>query len=93
MYFRLAPVPLRLQTSKFSTKPIVRDRCYDFESFSPKKLSLLTHITVICAEINAMHNILFEEKRKFVCRKLLKIAENGDHNIDPKLYRQCKMKL
>jgi hypothetical protein len=29
------------------------------------------------------HNIGFWEKRQFVCRKLAKIAENCDHNIDP----------
>jgi hypothetical protein len=29
------------------------------------------------------HNIGFWEKRQFFLRKLLKIAENCDHNIDP----------
>jgi hypothetical protein len=29
------------------------------------------------------HNIGFSEKRHFVLRKLSKIAENCDHNIDP----------
>jgi hypothetical protein len=29
------------------------------------------------------HSIGFEEKRQFFRRKLAKIAENCDHNIDP----------
>jgi hypothetical protein len=29
------------------------------------------------------HNIGFKEKRQFFCRKVAKIAENCDHNIDP----------
>jgi hypothetical protein len=32
---------------------------------------------------NFDHNIGFWEKRQFFCRKLAKIAENCDHNIDP----------
>jgi hypothetical protein len=31
------------------------------------------------------HNIGFWEKRQFFRRKLSKIAENYDHNIDPRL--------
>jgi hypothetical protein len=34
---------------------------------------------------NFDHNIGFWEKRQFFRRKLLKIAENCDHNIDPRL--------
>jgi hypothetical protein len=30
------------------------------------------------------HNIGFWENRQFFCRKLAKIAENCDHNIDPR---------
>jgi hypothetical protein len=30
------------------------------------------------------HNIGFREKRQFFRRKLAKIAENCDHNIDPR---------
>jgi hypothetical protein len=32
---------------------------------------------------NVDHNIGFGEKRQFARQKLLKIAENCDHNIDP----------
>jgi hypothetical protein len=32
---------------------------------------------------NVDHNIGFREKRQFFRRKLAKIAENCDHNIDP----------
>jgi hypothetical protein len=32
---------------------------------------------------NVDHNICFWEKRQFFRRKLSKIAENCDHNIDP----------
>jgi alpha/beta superfamily hydrolase len=34
------------------------------------------------------HNIVFLEKRHFFRRKLAKIAENCDHNIDP----SCRQK-
>jgi hypothetical protein len=33
---------------------------------------------------NFDHDIGFGEKRQFFCRKLGKIAENCDHNIDPR---------
>jgi hypothetical protein len=56
-----------------------------FKIFSPKKLrkigvfdskqSYIMHIFY--------HNIGFWEKRQFFRRKLAKIAENCDHNIDP----------
>jgi hypothetical protein len=34
---------------------------------------------------NFDHNIGFREKRQFFRRKLAKIAENCDHNIDPSI--------
>jgi hypothetical protein len=34
---------------------------------------------------NVDHNIGFWEKRQFFRRKLSRIAENCDHNIDPRL--------
>jgi hypothetical protein len=34
---------------------------------------------------NFDHKIDFWEKRQFFCRKLTKIAENYDHNIDLRL--------
>jgi hypothetical protein len=36
---------------------------------------------------NVDHNIGFWEKRQFFRRKLSKIAENCDHNIDPRVTR------
>jgi hypothetical protein len=52
----------------------------------PKKLAKIlaffAHSTAsFCKKID--HNIGFCEKRQFVRRKLAKIAENCDHNIDP----------
>jgi hypothetical protein len=35
---------------------------------------------------NFNHNFVFREKRNFFRRKLSKIAENCDHNIDPRLH-------
>jgi hypothetical protein len=37
---------------------------------------------------NFDHNIGFWEKRQFFRRKLSKIAENCDHNIDPRCWEQ-----
>jgi hypothetical protein len=33
--------------------------------------------------------LVFEKNGKFFCRKLAKIAENCDHNIDPKAAKKC----
>jgi hypothetical protein len=40
---------------------------------------------------NFDHNIGFCEKRQFFRRKLSKIAENCDHNIDPRPYPFCRI--
>jgi hypothetical protein len=40
---------------------------------------------------NFDHNIVFWEKRQFFRRKLSKIAENCDHNIDP--WEQCYLQI
>jgi hypothetical protein len=40
---------------------------------------------------NFDHNIGFWEKRQFFRRKLSKIAENCDHNIDPRLFAVCAL--
>jgi hypothetical protein len=57
-----------------------------FKIFSPKNLAkklafLLKLLLVFCK--NCDHNIVFWEKRQFFRRKLSKISENFDHNIDP----------
>jgi hypothetical protein len=61
-----------------------------FKIFSPKNLAkklafLSQNKAKICK--NFYHNIGFWEKRQFFHRKLAKIAENCDRNIDPMLYR------
>jgi hypothetical protein len=43
---------------------------------------------VLCKTIDH-HNIDFCEKRHFVSRKLAKMAENCDHNIDPWLIKKA----
>jgi hypothetical protein len=49
-----------------------------------KILAFFAQITAsFCKKFD--HNIGFWEKRQFFCRKLAKIAEKCDHNIDPRL--------
>jgi hypothetical protein len=48
---------------------------------SPKKLALFTHTTVSFCK-NLIITWVFEKNAKFFRRKLAKIAENCDHNID-----------
>jgi hypothetical protein len=55
--------------------------------FSPKNLAKIFAYfaqTTVSFCKNCDHNIGFWEKRHFFRRKLAKIAENGDHNIDPR---------
>jgi hypothetical protein len=63
-----------------------RDRCYDFLNIFAKKFSEKNWRFWFKAKLNFEkkidHNIVFREKRHFL-RKLGKIAENCDHNIDP----------
>jgi hypothetical protein len=54
--------------------------------FSPKNLAKIFAFfaqTTVSFCKNCYHNIGFWEKRHFFRRKLAKIAENCDHNIDP----------
>jgi hypothetical protein len=50
---------------------------------SAKKLAFLTQNKLHMQKF--YHNIVFLEKRHIFRRKLSKIAENCDHNIDPRL--------
>jgi hypothetical protein len=63
------------------------DRCYDFLKFSPKisakKLAFLTQNKAKLFKILTI-TLVFEKKCQFFRRKLSKIAENCDHNIDPR---------
>jgi hypothetical protein len=66
--------------------PDIWDRCYDFLNISPKnsakKLAFFTrNKDKLCKILNI--TLVFEKKRRFFRRKLSKIAENCDHNIDP----------
>jgi hypothetical protein len=55
-----------------------------------KKVAFLTQNKAkLCKKID--HNIGFREKLNF-CGKLLKIAENCDHNIDPWSMLQSRIK-
>jgi hypothetical protein len=49
--------------------------------FSPKKLAFLTQNKAKLCKILVI-TLVFEKNANF-CRKLAKIAENCDHNIDP----------
>jgi hypothetical protein len=63
-----------------------RDRCYDFLNIFAEKFSENVGVfaqTTASFFKNCHHNIGFWEKRQFFRRKLAKIAENCDHNIDP----------
>jgi hypothetical protein len=65
---------------------ITWDRCYDFlnifaEKFSEKIAFLTQNKAKLCKIL--IITLVFEEKRQFFRRKLSKIAENCDHNIDP----------
>jgi hypothetical protein len=57
-----------------------------FKIFSPKnsakKLAFLTQNKAKLCE-NLIITLVFDKKRQFFRRKLSKIAENCDHNIDP----------
>jgi hypothetical protein len=54
-----------------------------FKIVTPKKWLFRFKLLLFWAE--KYHNIGFQEERHFVCRKLVKIAKNCDHNIDPEL--------
>jgi hypothetical protein len=60
------------------------DQCYDFKNIFAKKLAqigvLLKLLLVLWKNYD---NIGFWEKRQFFRRKISKIAEDCDHNIDP----------
>jgi hypothetical protein len=53
-----------------------------FKIFSPKKLAFFTQNKAKICKI-VIITLAFEKKRQFFSRKLAKIAENCDHNIDP----------
>jgi hypothetical protein len=63
------------------------DRCYDFKNVFVKKIS--AKILALFAQTNASFcknvsiTLVFEKNANFVRRKLAKIADNCDHNIDP----------
>jgi hypothetical protein len=57
-----------------------------FKYFRRKKIAKMAILSPNKAELhmqNFDHNIGFWEKSQFFCRKLAKIAENCDRNIDP----------
>jgi hypothetical protein len=61
------------------------DRCYDFLNiFAKKTVKHLAFLSQNKAKVckNLIITLVIE-KTPIFCRKLLKIAENCDHNIDP----------
>jgi hypothetical protein len=48
-----------------------------------KKLAFLLKLLLLVLVTNNNHNISIGEKRQFFRRKLAKIEENCEHNIDP----------
>jgi hypothetical protein len=64
-----------------------RDRCYDFlnifaEKFSKKLAFLIQNKTKLC---KILFITMIFEKNAIFCRKLAKITENCDHNIEPRV--------
>jgi hypothetical protein len=53
-----------------------------FKIFSPKNLAKKLAQLLLVFEKNVIITLVFEKNANF-CRKLAKIAENCDHNIDP----------
>jgi hypothetical protein len=62
--------------------PRFRDRCYDFENIFAKKCG---EKMAFCK--NFTITLVLEENANFFGQKLAKIAENFDHNIDPRTRR------
>jgi hypothetical protein len=65
---------------------IARDRCYDFLNIFAEKFGknigvFSTNYSQFCKK--NIITLVFEKKTAIFCRKLAKIAENCDHNIDP----------
>jgi hypothetical protein len=66
--------------------PNIWDRCWDFfdifaEEFSKKMAFLTPNKAKLCKIL--IKALVFEKNAIFFGRKLSKIAENCDHNIDP----------
>jgi hypothetical protein len=65
------------------------DRCYDFKKYFcqtiGEKIGVFDSKTKLNYANNLIITLVFEKKRQFFRRKLSKIAENCDYNIDPGL--------
>jgi hypothetical protein len=65
----------------------IRDRCYYFKNIFAQKFAK-TGLFWLKQKVilqKSYHNIDFREEGQFFCWKLAKIAENCEHNIDPKI--------
>jgi hypothetical protein len=60
-----------------------RDRCHDFKKNCRKNWSFFAQTTASFCK-NMIITLVFEKNANFFRRKLAKIAENCDHNIDPR---------
>jgi hypothetical protein len=59
------------------------DRCYDFYNIFAEKFGKKAFLTQKEAKLCKILIIMVLRKTPIFCRKLWKIAENCDHNIDP----------
>jgi hypothetical protein len=84
-----AVISTRTWHQKYSIFDCQGPMLWFFKIFSTKNLAkILAFFAQTTASFckNFNHNIGFWEKRQFFRRKLSKIAENCDHNIDPRLF-------
>jgi hypothetical protein len=76
----------RLRSGEVNTEDsglsLTWDRCYDIKIFLPKHFAFSAQTSASFYK-NLIITLFFLEKRQFILRKLAKIAENYDKNIDP----------
>jgi hypothetical protein len=66
----------------------LRDQCYDFGNILAEKIAIFNQITAFREDKITMTSV-FKEKRQLFCRKLAKLAENSDQNIDARSIQGC----
>jgi hypothetical protein len=65
------------------TNKVTRDRCYDFKNIFAQKFGVFCSKYCYCLK-KMIITLVFEINANFFAEKLAKIAENCDHNIDPR---------
>jgi hypothetical protein len=65
---------------------VIWDRCYDFKNIFAEKfcknIAVFAQTTASFCK-NVIITLIFEKYANYFCRKLAKITEHCDHNIDP----------